>query len=49
MEMAGGLKRSEFPVVESYIWIKKSDEMAAYGALNTRMRRRAESKSVVRD
>ena len=47
--MVGDVKRGEFPVVEPYIWIEKSDEMAVYGALNARMRRRAESKSAVRD
>ena len=43
------VKRWELSLVEPYIWIERSDEMAAYGALNTRMRRRAESKSAVRD
>jgi len=47
--MVGDVKRGEFPVVEPYIWIEKSDEMGVYGALNARMRRRAESKSAVRD
>ena len=47
--MSRGVKRSEWPVGEPHIWIEKSDEIAASGALNTRMRRRAKSKSVVRD
>ena len=46
--MVGDVKRGELTVVEPYIW-EKSDEMAASGALDTRMRRRAESKSAVRD
>jgi hypothetical protein len=49
MEVARGVKRSELPVGEPYIWIEKSDEIAASGALNTRIRRRAKSKSVFRD
>ncbi len=46
--MVGDVKRGELTVVEPYIW-EKSDEMAASGALDTRMRRRAESKSLVGD
>ena len=47
--MVGDVKRSELSLVEHYIWIGRIDEMAGYGVLNTRMRRRAESKSAVRD
>jgi hypothetical protein len=49
MGMVRGVERSELPVVEPYMWIEKSDEMAASGGLDTRMRRRAKSKSLVRD
>jgi hypothetical protein len=47
--MVGDVKRGELPVGEPYIWIEESDEIAASGAVNTRMRRRAKSKSAVRD
>jgi len=47
--MVRGVERSELPVVEPYMWIEKSDEMAASGGLDTRMCRRAKSKSLVRD
>jgi hypothetical protein len=47
--MVRGVKRCELSLVEPYIWIERSDEMAASGALSTQMRRRAESKTGVRD
>ena len=47
--MVGDVKRCELSLGERYIWIGRIDEMAGYGVRNTRMRRRAESKSAVRD
>jgi hypothetical protein len=47
--MVRDMEQSELSVVEPYMWIEKSEEMAASGGLDTGMRRRAKSKSLVRD
>jgi hypothetical protein len=49
MVVVRGVERSELPVVERYIYVEKRDEMAVSGGLDTHLRRRAKSKSLVRD
>jgi hypothetical protein len=48
MLMEAGESRDKLFVVEGEVWVEKGDGMSGWNALETRMRRRAGSKSRVR-
>ena len=48
MLMEAGESKDKLLVVEGEVWVEKGDDMSGRNALETRMRRRAGSKSRVR-